>query len=81
MIWGSLHERWPVGEILGFAPPLVCCEAEIDEIVDLAHRASRQAIDELVKESAIRLKGDADRTELINKQAQINYLVRCGRLS
>ncbi|MCC8969152.1 aminotransferase [Bradyrhizobium brasilense] len=43
----------PHGDILGFAPPLVVSEGEIDEIVDLAYRATKQVMDELAKPSAM----------------------------
>jgi L-2,4-diaminobutyrate transaminase len=42
----------PHGDILGFAPPLVVSEAEIDEIVDLAYQATRQVMDELARQPA-----------------------------
>jgi L-2,4-diaminobutyrate transaminase len=42
----------PHGDILGFAPPLVVTESEIDEIVDPAYQATRQIMDELAKEGA-----------------------------
>ncbi|MCC8941617.1 aminotransferase class III-fold pyridoxal phosphate-dependent enzyme [Bradyrhizobium sp. Arg68] len=50
---GLIVRAMPHGDILGFAPPLVVSEGEIDEIVDLAYRATKQVMDELVKESAI----------------------------
>lgn len=37
----------PHGDILGFAPPLVTTQSEIDEIVGLAHKAVLSVIDEL----------------------------------
>lgn len=49
---GLIARAMPHGDILGFAPPLVVTEAEIDEIVDLAYRATKQVMDELAKESA-----------------------------
>lgn len=49
---GLIARAMPHGDILGFAPPLVVSEAEIDEIVDLAYRATKQVMDELAKESA-----------------------------
>lgn len=49
---GLIARAMPHGDILGFAPPLVVSEAEIDEIVDLAYRATRQVMDELAKESS-----------------------------
>ncbi|WP_076862093.1 aminotransferase [Bradyrhizobium mercantei] len=50
---GLIARAMPHGDILGFAPPLVVSEAEIDEIVELAHGATKQVLDELSKESAI----------------------------
>ncbi|MET4236471.1 L-2,4-diaminobutyrate transaminase [Bradyrhizobium sp. LA6.10] len=44
---GLIARAMPHGDILGFAPPLVVSEAEIDEIVDLAYRATKQVMDEL----------------------------------
>jgi len=46
---GLIARAMPHGDILGFAPPLVVSEAEIDEIVDLAYRATKQVMDELAK--------------------------------
>lgn len=43
----------PHGDIIGFAPPLVVSESEIDEIVDLAYRATKRVMDELAKRSAL----------------------------
>jgi L-2,4-diaminobutyrate transaminase len=37
----------PHGDILGFAPPLVTTESEIDQIVGLAHKAVLSVMDEL----------------------------------
>jgi L-2,4-diaminobutyrate transaminase len=37
----------PHGDILGFAPPLVITESEIDQIIDRAHRAVLTVMDEL----------------------------------
>jgi L-2,4-diaminobutyrate transaminase len=37
----------PHGDILGFAPPLVITESEIDQIVGLAHKAVLSVMDEL----------------------------------
>ncbi|WP_373568292.1 aminotransferase [Bradyrhizobium cajani] len=48
---GLIARAMPHGDILGFAPPLVVSESEIDEIVDLAYRATKQVMDELAKES------------------------------
>ncbi|POF43779.1 hypothetical protein B0D71_02915 [Pseudomonas laurylsulfativorans] len=44
----------PHGEILGFAPPLVTTETEVDQIIDLAHQAVQKVIKELTAEGAIR---------------------------
>lgn len=49
---GLIARAMPHGDILGFAPPLVVSEADIDQIVDLAYRATKQVMDELTKESA-----------------------------
>lgn len=46
---GLIVRAMPHGDILGFAPPLIVSEAEIDEIVDLACRATKQVMDELTK--------------------------------
>lgn len=46
---GLIVRAMPHGDILGFAPPLVVSEAEIDEIVELAYRATKQVMDELAK--------------------------------
>lgn len=50
---GLIARAMPHGDILGFAPPLIASEAEIDEIVDLAHRATKQVMDELAKGSVV----------------------------
>ncbi|MGY3591812.1 L-2,4-diaminobutyrate transaminase [Bradyrhizobium sp. USDA 4341] len=49
---GLIARALPHGEIIGFAPPLVVSEAEIDEIVDLAFQATKQVMDELPSKSA-----------------------------
>jgi L-2,4-diaminobutyrate transaminase len=49
---GLIARAMPHGDILGFAPPLVVSEAEIDEIVDLAYQATRQVMDELARQPA-----------------------------
>lgn len=49
---GLIVRAMPHGDILGFAPPLIVTESEIDEIVDLAYRATKQVMDELAKDSA-----------------------------
>ncbi|WP_024302594.1 aspartate aminotransferase family protein [Pseudogulbenkiania sp. MAI-1] len=43
----------PHGDILGFAPPLVTTEKEVDEIVGIAHKAVLSVIDQLNAEGAI----------------------------
>lgn len=50
---GLIVRAMPHGDIIGFAPPLIVSEAEIDEIVDLAYRATKQVMNELVKKSPI----------------------------
>lgn len=50
---GLIARAMPHGDILGFAPPLVVSESEIDEIVDLAYRATKQVMDELTSEKAV----------------------------
>ncbi|QQN65412.1 aminotransferase class III-fold pyridoxal phosphate-dependent enzyme [Bradyrhizobium diazoefficiens] len=50
---GLIARAMPHGDILGFAPPLVVSESEIDEIVDLAYQATKQVMDELVKEGPV----------------------------
>jgi L-2,4-diaminobutyrate transaminase len=47
---GLIARAMPHGDILGFAPPLVVSESEIDEVVDLAYQATKQIMDELAKE-------------------------------
>ncbi|MCC8942110.1 aminotransferase class III-fold pyridoxal phosphate-dependent enzyme [Bradyrhizobium sp. Arg68] len=49
---GLIARAMSHGDILGFAPPLVVSESEIDEIVELAYKATKQVMDELAKESA-----------------------------
>ncbi|MDE5458828.1 aminotransferase class III-fold pyridoxal phosphate-dependent enzyme [Bradyrhizobium sp. CSA112] len=49
---GLIARAMPHGDILGFAPPLVVSETEIDEIVDLAYQATKQVMDELAKQSS-----------------------------
>ncbi|QOZ11831.1 aminotransferase [Bradyrhizobium sp. CCBAU 51765] len=44
---GLIARAMPHGDILGFAPPLVVSEAEIDEIVEVAYQATKQVMDEL----------------------------------
>ncbi len=48
---GLIARAMPHGDILGFAPPLVISEGEIDEMVQLAFEATRQVMDELAKPS------------------------------
>ncbi|WP_439366089.1 aminotransferase [Bradyrhizobium sp. DASA03005] len=50
---GLIARAMPHGDILGFAPPLIVSEHEIDEIVELAYRATKQVMDELTKEFAV----------------------------
>ncbi|WP_234686137.1 aminotransferase [Bradyrhizobium monzae] len=50
---GLIARAMPHGDILGFAPPLVVSETEIDEIVDLAYKATKQVMDELAKEKVV----------------------------
>ncbi|MGY4281715.1 L-2,4-diaminobutyrate transaminase [Bradyrhizobium sp. LM2.7] len=50
---GLIARAMPHGDILGFAPPLVVSQTEIDEIVEIAYRATKQVMDELAKESTI----------------------------
>jgi L-2,4-diaminobutyrate transaminase len=47
---GLIARAMPHGDILGFAPPLVTTQDEIDEIVGIAEKAVRQVMDELVRE-------------------------------
>lgn len=49
---GLIARAMPHGDILGFAPPLVVSETEIDEIVELAYQATRQVMDELAREGS-----------------------------
>ncbi|MBR1164806.1 aminotransferase [Bradyrhizobium elkanii] len=49
---GLIARAMPHGDILGFAPPLVVSESEIDEIVDLAYGATKQVMDELTRQSS-----------------------------
>lgn len=50
---GLIARAMPHGDILGFAPPLIITESEIDEIVELAYAATRSVMDELAREGAI----------------------------
>lgn len=49
---GLIARAMPHGDILGFAPPLIVSESEIDEIVELAYRATKHVMDELTREKA-----------------------------
>ena len=49
---GLIARAMPHGDILGFAPPLVTSESEIDEIVDLAYQATRAVMDEIARDAA-----------------------------
>lgn len=44
----------PHGEILGFAPPLVTTQKEVDQIIDLAYQAVQKVINDLSAEGALR---------------------------
>ncbi|MHA6732020.1 aminotransferase [Devosia sp. A369] len=44
---GMIARAMPQGDILGFAPPLVITEAEVDKIIDITQRAVNQVLDEL----------------------------------
>jgi L-2,4-diaminobutyrate transaminase len=46
---GLIARAMPHGDILGFAPPLVVSEQEIDEIVGLALEATRHVMDEMAR--------------------------------
>jgi L-2,4-diaminobutyrate transaminase len=50
---GLIARAMPHGDILGFAPPLIVSEAEIDEIVTRALAATRQVMDELARKCVI----------------------------
>lgn len=47
---GLIARAMPHGDILGFAPPLVINEAEIDEVVGVAAAAVREVMDDLIRE-------------------------------
>jgi L-2,4-diaminobutyrate transaminase len=49
---GVIARAMPHGDILGFSPPLVITEAEVDLVVDAARRAVDRVTDELVRERA-----------------------------
>lgn len=46
---GLIARGMPHGDILGFAPPLVMTESEIDEMIAIASAAVRQVMDELAR--------------------------------
>jgi L-2,4-diaminobutyrate transaminase len=50
---GLIARAMPHGDILGFAPPLVTTQEEVDEIVGIAEAAVREVMDELSRETAI----------------------------
>jgi L-2,4-diaminobutyrate transaminase len=50
---GLIARAMPHGDILGFAPPLVMTEAEVDQMVDIASTATRAVTDELTRERAV----------------------------
>jgi L-2,4-diaminobutyrate transaminase len=47
---GLIARAMPHGDILGFAPPLIMTEAEIDEMIEIASAAVKQVMDELGRE-------------------------------
>ena len=47
---GLIARAMPHGDILGFAPPLIMTEAEIDEMVEIALAAVKQVSDELTRQ-------------------------------
>lgn len=47
---GLIARAMPHGDILGFAPPLIVTEAEVDEITAIAGAAARAVMDELTRE-------------------------------
>jgi L-2,4-diaminobutyrate transaminase len=51
--WGLIARAMPHGDILGFAPPLVMTEAEVDEMVEIALAAVRSVMDELARDGRI----------------------------
>lgn len=44
----------PHGDILGFAPPLIMTEAEIDEMVSIAKAAVDEVLKELDSQDAVK---------------------------
>lgn len=51
---GLIVRSMPLGDILGFAPPLITTTDEIDQIVEITAQAVRQVMDELAGEGALR---------------------------
>jgi L-2,4-diaminobutyrate transaminase len=51
---GLITRAMPQSEALGFAPPLVLTRAEADRIVEIAAAATRQVVNELTREGALR---------------------------
>lgn len=49
---GLIARAMPHGDILGFAPPLVATQADVDEMVAIAEAAVRSVMDTLVREGA-----------------------------
>jgi L-2,4-diaminobutyrate transaminase len=47
---GLIARAMPHGDILGFAPPLVISEAEVDEVVAIAAEAAQQVMQDLARE-------------------------------
>lgn len=45
---GLIARAMPHGDILGFAPPLITSPAEVDEIVEIAAKAVRQVMEEIL---------------------------------
>ncbi len=50
---GLIARAMPHGDILGYAPPLVLTETQVDEIVDLTERAVTRVLDQLQREGAL----------------------------
>jgi L-2,4-diaminobutyrate transaminase len=51
---GLIARAMPHGDILGFAPPLIVSESEIDEMIELAFDATCQVMDELVRSGTVK---------------------------
>jgi L-2,4-diaminobutyrate transaminase len=49
---GLIVRAMPHGDILGFAPPLVMTNSEVEEMVSIAEAAAQQILDELAREGA-----------------------------